>query len=126
MSIATAPDYGIVFGRQFNALQYPATALFAASSPMLAMNSVSGMISHFWSPSVEVIFYGLLPWVVRARFIRLTFGLVIGLRPLLLALTPVESPLHQIVPLSQGGCARAGRVGRVYGTIAARRSNAAR
>ena len=96
VSIATAPDYGIVFGRQFNALQYPATALFAAFIP-LALNSVSGMISHFWSLSVEVIFYGLLPWVVRARFIPLTFGLVIGLRLLLLALTPVESPLHQIV-----------------------------
>lgn len=95
VSIATAPNYGIVFGRQFDALQIPATLLFAAYIP-LALNSVSGMVSHYWSLGVEVVFYALAPWLAAARRVPLALGLVIALRLLILALTPFDSPVHQI------------------------------
>ncbi|MBL8131035.1 MAG: acyltransferase [Anaerolineae bacterium] len=94
-SIATAPDYAIVFGRQFDALQFTATAAFAAYVP-LALNTISGMVSHFWSLGVEVVFYGLAPWLAAARYVPLALGLVIGLRLLILTLTPFESAAHQI------------------------------
>ncbi|MFN8531862.1 MAG: acyltransferase [Anaerolineae bacterium] len=96
VSVLTAPNYGIVFGRQFDALQIPATLLFATFVP-LALNSVSGMFSHLWSVGVEIVFYGMVPWLVRSRYVPLTFGLVIALRLLLLAVLPVDSPLYQIV-----------------------------
>src|SRR5690606_27671624 len=95
VSIATAPDYAIVFGRQFNAIQFPATVLFATYIP-LALNTVSGMVSHFWSLGVEVAFYALIPWLVRARRVPLALTLVIVVRLLILALTPFDSPIHQI------------------------------
>jgi peptidoglycan/LPS O-acetylase OafA/YrhL len=95
VSIATAPDYAIVFGRQFNAIQFPATALFAAYIP-LALNSVSGMVSHYWSLGVEIVFYALIPWLILARRVQVALALVIVLRLLILVLTPFETPLHQI------------------------------
>ncbi|MBK8024241.1 MAG: acyltransferase [Chloroflexi bacterium] len=60
VSIATAPDYAIVFGRQFDAVQFPAAILFAAFIP-LALASISGMVSHYWSLGVEMVFYALMP-----------------------------------------------------------------
>ncbi len=96
VSIATAPDYAIVFGRQFNPIQFPASALFATYIP-LALNSVSGMVSHLWSLGVEIVFYALIPWLVLARRVPLALVLVIFVRMLILALTPYESPIHQIV-----------------------------
>lgn len=96
VSIITAPHYGIVFGRQFDAFQFPATMFFAAFIP-LALNSVSGMVSHFWSLGVEIVFYGLVPWLVRPHRVPLLLGLVIAVRLLLLALTPTDTALHQIV-----------------------------
>ena len=96
VSIATAPNYGIVFARQFNAVQFPATMLFAAYIP-LALNSISGMVSHYWSLGVEIVFYALAPWLAASRRVPLAFGSVIAARLLILALTPFESPVHQIV-----------------------------
>ncbi|MBK8025480.1 MAG: acyltransferase [Chloroflexi bacterium] len=96
VSIATVPDYAIVFGRQFDAVQFPAAILFAAFIP-LALESISGMVSHYWSLGVEMVFYALVPWLTVARRVPLALGLVIALRLLILALTPVESAAHQIV-----------------------------
>ncbi len=95
VSIATAPDYAIVFARQFDSVQFPAALGFAAFVP-LALDSISGMISHYWSLGVEVIFYALAPTLALTRRVPLALGLVIGLRLLILALTPPESAVHQI------------------------------
>jgi peptidoglycan/LPS O-acetylase OafA/YrhL len=96
VSRVTAPDYGIVFGRQFDDVQIPAAAAFAAFVP-LALDSISGMFSHYWSLGVEMVFYLLAPWLAGMRRVPLALGVVIALRLLILALTPFAGSVHQII-----------------------------